>query len=99
MAKVIWSPKALDQVDAIAEYIANDSPFYAKQVVTRIIEASRRVESFPEIGAVVPELRNTSIREIRVYSYRSLYRIVNSQEIRIVGVVHGRRLLDDGLIE
>ncbi len=99
MVKVIWSPKALDQVDAIAEYIANDSPFYAKQVVTRIIEASRRVESFPEIGAVVPELRNTSIREIRVYSYRFLYRIVNSQEIRIVGVVHGRRLLDDGLIE
>ena len=40
MAKVIWSPKALDQVDAIAEYIANDSPFYAKQVVTRIIEAA-----------------------------------------------------------
>lgn len=48
MAEVIWSPKALDQVDAIAEYIANDSPFYAKQVVTRILVATRRLESFPE---------------------------------------------------
>ncbi len=99
MARLIWSPKVLDQVDAIAEYIANDSPFYAKQVVTRIIEAARRLESFPEIGSVVPEFGNTSIREIRVYSYRLLYRIVDAQEIRIVGVVHGRRLLDDGLIE
>ena len=99
MAEVIWSPKSLDQVDAIAEYIANDSPFYAKQVVTRIIDATRRLESFPEIGAIVPELANPSIREIRVYSYRLLYRIVDSQEIRIVGVVHGRRLLDEDLLE
>ena len=99
MAKVIWSPKALDQVDAIAEYIANDSPFHAKQVVTRIIVASRRLGAFPEIGAVVPELRDTSIREIHVYSYRLVYRLVDAQEIRIVGVIHGRRLLDDDLIE
>jgi addiction module RelE/StbE family toxin len=99
MAKVIWSPKSLDQIDGIAEYIANDSPSYAKQVVLRIIEATRRLESFPEIGSVVPELGSTRIREIRVYSYRLLYRIVDSQVVRVVGVVHGKQLLDDGLVE
>jgi toxin ParE1/3/4 len=99
MAEVIWSPKALDQVDRIADHIALDSRSHATQMVTRIVQAARRLESFPDIGSRVPEFQDASIREIRVYSYRILYRIVSSQEIRIVGVVHGRRLLDDSLIE
>jgi len=35
--RVVWSPRALADVEAIASYIASDSPFYAGSVVRRIV--------------------------------------------------------------
>lgn len=39
--QIIWSPEALEDIDAIAEYIQKDSPLYAQAVVERCIAASR----------------------------------------------------------
>ena len=36
---VVWSRDALDDIDALAEYIARDSVFYAQQVVITIMES------------------------------------------------------------
>ena len=36
---VVWSGDALDDIDALAEYIARDSVLYAQQVATQIIES------------------------------------------------------------
>ena len=95
MAQVIWSPKAVHQVNQIGEYISEDSPFHAKRVVAMIVRATRRLAVFPESGAVVPEFGDSSIREIHVFSYRILYRVrAEIQEVHILGVVHGRQLLD-----
>ena len=38
MAQVIWAPAALQDVDAIAEYIARDSADQAALFATRLIE-------------------------------------------------------------
>ncbi len=42
MAKVIWSPTTLDDIDAIAEYISRDSIEQASLFVTRL---SVRIEN------------------------------------------------------
>lgn len=95
MAQVTWSPKAVHQVDQIAEYIAQDSLFHANRVATLIVRSTRSLAQFPESGAVVPEFCDPDLREIRVYSYRIIYRfIVEEQEVRILAVVHGSRLID-----
>ncbi|MDH3527243.1 MAG: type II toxin-antitoxin system RelE/ParE family toxin [Gammaproteobacteria bacterium] len=91
--RVGWSPEALDDVEAIAEYIARDSSAYAAAVVHRIIEASRKLAAFPEIGRIVPELGDESVRELFVYSYRLIYRI-KTDTVLVVAAVHGKRLLD-----
>lgn len=39
MAKVVWSPKAVTDVDLIAEYIGRDSPKRASLVVKRLVKA------------------------------------------------------------
>lgn len=97
---VLWSPKSLQQVEHIADYIALDSPYHAKRVVTLIVRQTRRLKTFPESGAVVPELNDPAIREVQVFSYRILYRwLSNSRQIHILGVVHGRQLLDDSAID
>lgn len=37
--KLIWSPDALDDIEAIGMYIARDSEYYAECVVQKIFEA------------------------------------------------------------
>jgi toxin ParE1/3/4 len=91
--RVTWSPEALNDVDAIADYIHRDSPAYARAVAEKIIEASRNLTRFPNAGRVVPELGSESIRERFVYSYRLIYRI-ESDTVLIVAVIHGKRLLE-----
>ena len=53
---VIWSPRAIDDVEAIAVYIAQDSEIYAASVVRLILEKARRLSEFPYMGRPVPEL-------------------------------------------
>jgi hypothetical protein len=38
--RVDWSLGAIEDVEAIAEYISRDSEFYARAVVTKIVEVS-----------------------------------------------------------
>lgn len=93
MAYIVrWSPRALEDVEAIADYIEKDSPFYAKAVVTKIIAISRQLEDFPFSGRIVPEAGDNILREHFVFSYRIIYRI-DEMDVTIAAVVHGKRLL------
>jgi plasmid stabilization system protein ParE len=92
--EVEWSPEATEDLEAIAEYIARDSEYYARAVVTEILSASRNSGKFPWIGRMVPEIGDDHIRERFVYSYRLVYR-VESRRILIVAVIHGKRLLEN----
>jgi toxin ParE1/3/4 len=40
----------------IFAYIAEDSKYFAKQVVRDIVKKSETLNDFPEIGRIVPEL-------------------------------------------
>lgn len=92
MAVIIWSKQSLDDVDAIAAYIKRDSAFYAKAVVDKLISTAESLANYPEIGRIVPELKDALIRERFVYSYRLIYQI-NDSNIEILAVIHGKRLL------
>ncbi|MDW8202102.1 MAG: type II toxin-antitoxin system RelE/ParE family toxin, partial [Cyanobacteriota bacterium SKYGB_h_bin112] len=60
---VIWSPRAIEDVDAIAAYIARDSPTYASAVVSKILDATRSLSHFPFSGRIVPEFGEERIQE------------------------------------
>ena len=92
--KLIWSPQAIEDIEAIAEYIARDSAFYAESTVERIFQAPERLMQFPKLGRVVPEKNDDSIREIFVFQYRIIYEIMAS-EIHVLTVVHGKRIIED----
>ncbi|MCC7306713.1 MAG: type II toxin-antitoxin system RelE/ParE family toxin [Acidobacteria bacterium] len=90
---IVWSPRAIDDVESIAAYIAEDSEAYAASVVRTILDKTRRLSEFARLGRVVPEFGDEAIREIFAYSYRIIYEI-DGDEITIAAVVHGRRLLE-----
>jgi toxin ParE1/3/4 len=90
--RVVWSPRALADVEAIAAYIAADSLTYAKAVVRKIIASTRMLPNFPFSGRKVPELDDENIRELFVYSYRIIY-AVEAGQITVTAVIHGKRML------
>lgn len=90
MAKVIWAPSALNDVDSIAEYIARDSVEMAALFVVRLFEATDRLEEFPFSGRIIPEINNSDCREIIYGAYRIMYRIERN-EVWITGVIHSAR--------
>lgn len=92
--KLKWSEEVLEDIESIATYIEKDSPVYAKSVVSKLFEKAEILKDFTELGRIVPELNDISIREIFVYSYRLIYKI-NDDVILFVAVVHGRRLLEN----
>jgi plasmid stabilization system protein ParE len=62
-------------------------------VVNKIRDTSRALRRFSNAGRVVPEVGDDTIRERFIYSYRLIYQ-VRGDNVVIVAVVHGRRLLD-----
>jgi toxin ParE1/3/4 len=92
--RVIWSDAALADVADIKNYISRDSLAGAKKVVDAIELAADRLVDFPYARRMIPELRDPDRRETFVYEYRLMYRVEPSC-IRILRVVHGRRLLSN----
>lgn len=96
--QLIWSPQAIEDIQAIAEYIAKDSPFYAESAVTKIYDKAQHLKEFPQMGRVVPETATDAIREIFVYHYRIIYEI-HEQHVNILTVLHGNRMFDEKTIK
>ena len=53
--KIIWSPRAADNLEEICNYIDRDSEYYATLVAKRIIEIVESIPRFPYSGRIVPE--------------------------------------------
>lgn len=90
MKPVRWTASARRDLGAVRDYIALDSNRYARLQVSRIVQATRRLERFPDSGRWVPEFNDGVTREIIVGVYRVLYEH-DDHEVRIMRVVHGAR--------
>lgn len=87
---IIWSFPARDDLRGIHAYIARDSKRYASRVVQDIRDKTKALLELPNMGKVVPEISEPSLREISLYSYRILYEVMD-EAIYIHGVIHMRR--------
>jgi plasmid stabilization system protein ParE len=87
---VTWTNHALKQLRHIHDYIAQDSPLYAKRVTEAIVRKTVGLNELPYIGKKVSELDEDHIRELAMYSYRIIYEIKNSA-VEILAVIHKRR--------
>ena len=74
MAEVVWTEPALQQLDAVAEYIALDNPAAASDLVDAVLDNVERLNEFPQSGRLPPELPNSVYREVVVPPCRVLYR-------------------------
>ena len=98
MAKVIWTNRAIKDLESIAEYISKDSSHYAKLTLEKIIDTELIIQENPKIGRIVPELNDKSIREYIKGNFRIIYQTDNLR-INVLTVFHSARLFSKEYIK
>lgn len=92
MAEVIWTEPALQQLEAIAEYIALDNPVAASDLVNDVFNKTERLENFPKSGRIPPELPDSVYREVVIPPCRIFYR-EDAQRVFVLYVMREERQL------
>lgn len=92
MAEVIWTEPAVQDLDAIAEYIALDNSAAASHLVREVFAKTGRLENFPQSGRIPPELPDSVYREVLVPPCRIFYR-VDEDRVLILYVMREERQL------
>ncbi|MBC6368435.1 type II toxin-antitoxin system RelE/ParE family toxin [Algoriphagus sp. AK58] len=95
MVKVRWSKQAIEDIHRIQEYYSDFAVNFSIQLVDQIFEKENLIANHPEIGRVVPELNNRSVREIIFRNFRIIYAIFDSERISILTVHESSRPLSN----
>jgi len=95
MARIVWAPRALRDLEDLIAHIARDAPVAARRFAQKVVGRVELLSTHPWSGALVPEDASETYREVRQGAYRILYR-TDGQTVYIVGVHHAARLLDAG---
>lgn len=88
---VKWTNHALTQLRHIYDYIAYDSPLYAKRTSDAIVQKTVGLDLLPYKGRKVAELNEEHIRELPSYSYRIIYEVKTDDLVEVLAVIHKRQ--------
>jgi len=83
--KIRWTRKALDNLETIAAYIAQDNPLRAKTFIGEIKEKTQLLVQFPNMGRPgrLPETRELVVHKNYVIPYR-----IKDESVQILRVHH-----------
>lgn len=101
MLRVLWTKTAESDLEAIVDFIADDSVDTALAVFIKIRERAATLYNFPCKGRIVPELHKHGIvqyRELILSPWRIVYRIDGAM-VYVTAVFDSRRNLEDLLLE
>jgi len=90
--KIIWSRQARDDLREIVTFIAQDNPPIAESFGLRLMAKVDLLENFLQIGRIVPEEQDESIRELVLPPYRIVYLVfAENHTVAIARIWHGAR--------
>jgi toxin ParE1/3/4 len=93
MSYLITEPAEAD-IDEILFYIAEDNLKAALSVYDRLLHCFEMLAQTPKAGRERKELRHDA-RSFPEGNYLIIYRIINSNDVEILRVLHGARDLDE----
>lgn len=91
--KVIWTKESIINLNQIEDFISEDNPIAAVNLVDKLIEMTEKLKRFPNKGRIVPELSLSQIREIIYKNYRVVY-MLKKNSIEILTVFESHKLLN-----
>lgn len=89
MAEINWTAEAEEWMRDIYDYIAQDKPAAAANVIFGIYQKAQLLRDFPEIGYMYRKEFDGDIRIFLYGHYRIAYLIKSQDKIDILGVFHG----------
>ena len=98
MAQVIWTDPALNDLDAIADYIAIENPVAAAELVRKVFEHVEQLEAHPESGSRPPELKRSRYRQIVEPPCRIFYRY-DGETVLVLFVMRSEQLLRNRILK
>ena len=88
--KVIWTDLALADLRQVGHYIGRDSNTHALPFVRKAVRSAKSLASSAELGCVVAEWNDLSIREKLIGKYRLIYHVMDDA-VYVIGFIHGAR--------
>ena len=99
MVEITWTELAVQDLRDIFDFIADDSEKYASLTVNKIYFEVENLESFPEMGRVVPEFNSNNLREIIIGNYRLIYHLKSKNDLVVLRVYSSWRKLSKGKLK
>ncbi len=99
--QVRWARSAVDDLEDIIDYIAQDSPLAAQRLFEQIKTKIETLSHSPQRGRRIPELQQQGIltyRELIVPPWRVMYR-VSEETVYVLAIIDSRRNVEDILLE
>jgi toxin ParE1/3/4 len=78
--KVILTPQSLDDLQKIVTFIDRDNAGRVRTFGNELVDRALATAAFPELGRMVPEIGEPSVREIIHGSHRIIYEIFPDRE-------------------
>ncbi len=91
MKKIIWAPRALEDLKDVHDFIALDNPKKAETFVSDIVDRIEKLARFEKLGHVIPEIGESRYREFIVGEYRVFHEI-RDHDVLVFRVFHSKRL-------
>ncbi len=88
--RLVWTRRALADLEAIGDFVARDNPGAAERWVLRLMAVAERAAVVPLAGRRVPEIGRDDVRETFAHSYRIVYR-VTAEQVQVLTVFEGHR--------
>jgi plasmid stabilization system protein ParE len=90
--RIIWSPLAEQDFKSAIAYIRKDNFNVAEAWRKSMLAEVELLSGFPELGRIVPQQKDTSLREIIYRPYRIVYRYAHTGDtVQIIRVWHAAR--------
>lgn len=92
VGKLTWSRTALDDIEAIATFVARESRSHARRLVERFFEAAEVLLKQRTLEPSIPERPSGQLREHHIDGFRLLYER-RGDDLYIIAVTPGHRLV------
>lgn len=78
--QIIFSPKAVNDLEKIVRYISLNNPEVAKRIGEKLLSKARELSKLPLRGQIVPEFNDPNLRQLILKPYRIIYRVEESKK-------------------
>lgn len=88
--RILWTEAALNQLEAIRDFLSGTSPEYAQRIVERLVNRSEQLPAFPRSGRMVPEYELDEVRQVVEGAYRIIY-LIKENQLEVLAIIHTSR--------